>query len=170
MELNIRCSGELVKFSKLKIYNSKLKKHSLLEIERLIDSIEKCGFLFPITVADFENSFYVIDGEARYSALCELSMRGYDVNKIPVVVVECEDEIELKRLMLMATSTNHCVTEVSLKEFVKGSDINLKDFGFNDGELIDFHTNMDIGLYMDVIGGKFSEQKLNKEDFEGLLK
>ena len=55
-------------------------------------------------------------------------------------------------------------------KFVEGTNINLKDYGFPTYDLIDFHTDVDIGLYVETIGGKFSEQKLNPEDFEGLLK
>lgn len=170
MKINIYCkTGFSLPLEKIHYYSGNLKKHSMLEIERVTDSIEKDGFLFPITVGKVEDKNYIIDGECTVDALWNLKNRGFEIPEIPVVYVKSDEET-IKRNILIATSTNHCVTETSLKKFTEGTDLNLKDYGFSTSNLIDFHTDVDIGLYVSTIGGKFSEQKLNEKDFEGLLK
>ena len=150
-------------------FPSKLKKHSDLEIQRIRDSIIEDGFLFPIAIGKVGNKNYIIDGECTYNALQQLKYEGFEIPEIPIYYVRCNEET-IKKMILIGTSTNHCVTEISLKEFVKGTDLNLKNYGFSDSDLIDFHSDIDVGLYIQTKGGKFSEQRLNKEDFEGLLK
>lgn len=165
--ININCvTGKYLPLDQIEKYSGKLKKHSMLEISRVKDSILKDGLCFPITVGRVEGHNYIIDGEAVWFALKELP--SDEIPEIPVVIVRCNAE-SIKKMILIAASTNHSVSETSLKNFVEGTDLNLKDYGFSDFNLIDFHTDVDIGLYVETIGGKFSEQKLNKEDFEGLL-
>lgn len=169
MKIKINCkTGFSLSLDDMDFYPSTLKKHSMLEVERVASSIENDGFLFPVIIGKVEDKNYIIDGECTVDALWNLKNKGFEIPEIPVVFVKSDEET-IKKNILIATSTNHCVTEISLKEFVKGSNINLKDFGFNDAKLIDFHTDIDIGLYEFTSGGKFSEQKLNSKDFEGLL-
>lgn len=144
-------------------FPSKLKKHSDLEIQRIRDSIIEDGFLFPIAIGKVGDKNYIIDGECTYNALQQLKYEGFEIPEIPIYYVRCNEET-IKKMILIGTSTNHCVTETSLKEFVKGTGLNLKNYGFSDSNLIDFHSDVDIGLYVETKGGKFSEQKLNKED------
>lgn len=168
-KIKIKCTtGYTMNIDDMDWYPSKLKKHSDLEIERIVQSIIDDGFLFPICIGKVDDKNYIIDGECTYNALQELKYRGYDIPEIPVYFVRCNEET-IKKMILIETSTNHCVTEISLKEFTKDTDLNLKNYGFSDNNLIDFHTDVDIGLYIETKGGKFSEQKLNKEDFERLL-
>lgn len=112
---------------------------------------------------------YIVDGEARFLALIELENRGYEMPEIPVFYVRANEQ-SIKRNILLATSTNHCVTETSLKIFARDTDVNLKQLGFNTADLIDFHTDTDIGLYVYTNGGKYNKEQINSEDFEGLLK
>ena len=169
-KIKIRCTtGCTMNIDDMDWYPSKLKKHSDLEIERIVQSIIDDGFLFPISIGKVGDKNYIIDGECTYNALQELKYRGYEIPEIPVYFVRCNEET-IKKVILIGTSTNHCVTEVSLKEFVKDTDLNLKNYGFSTPNLIDFHEDVDIGLYVDTVGGKFSEKELNQEQFEGLLK
>jgi len=166
--ITINCvTGKTLPLSQIEKYPTKLKKHSLLEIERVEQSIRNDGLCFPITIGRVDGHNYIIDGEATYLALKQ--MPSEEVPDIPVVLVRCNAET-IKKMILISTSTNHCTNEISLKKFVEGTEFNLKDYGFPTYNLIDFHTDVDIGLYVETIGGKFSEQKLNSEDFEGLLK
>ena len=166
--INVNCStGTRLALDQIEIYPSKLKKHSMLEIGRIEKSIKEDGLCFPITIGKVNGHNYIIDGEATYLALRQFPKD--EVPEIPVVLVRC-NENTIKKMMLISCSTNHCVTEAGLKLFTEGTDINLKTYGFPSYDLIDFHTDVDIGLYVPTLGGKFSEQKLNQEDFEGLLK
>ena len=167
--ITINCStGKSLPLSQIEKYPSKLKAHSMLEIDRVEKSIKEDGLCFPITVGRVNDKYYIIDGEATYFALKQMTPKDEDP-EIPVVIVRCDAET-IKKMIIISASTNHCVTESSLEHFVEGTNINLKDYGFPTYDLIDFHTDVDIGLYVETIGGKFSEQKLNPEDFEGLLK
>ena len=169
-KIRIKCTtGITMSLDDMNWFPSKLKKHSDLEIQRIRDSIIEDGFLFPIAIGKVGDKNYIIDGECTYNALQQLKYEGFEIPEIPIYYVRCNEET-IKKMILIGTSTNHCVTEISLKEFVKGTDLNLKNYGFSDSDLIDFHSDVDIGLYIQTKGGKFSEQKLNKEDFEGLLK
>lgn len=146
--IQIKCkTGYSLPLSKFRTYPGKLKKHSMLEIERVVDSIINKGILFPITIGKVDNLPYIIDGETTYYALCELEDRGFELPEIPIVEIEVDDNI--KELILIGTSINHCVTETSLKEFVKDTDINLKEYAFNNGELIDFFTVYDIERFFE---------------------
>lgn len=152
-------------------FPSKLKKHSDLEIQRIVDSILEDGFLFPIGIGKVGDKNYIIDGECTYNALQQLKHEGYEIPEIPVYFVKCNEE-RIKKVMLIATSTNHCVTDVSLKQFVEGTNLDLKKFAFSEGNLIDFWDSMDMNLWKETTGGKDVSKgiELKPEQFEGLLK
>lgn len=166
--ITVNCStGKTLPLSEIEKYPSKLKKHSILEIDRVEKSIKEDGLCFPITVGRVDGHNYIIDGEATYLALKQLPPE--EVPDIPVVLVRCNAET-IKKMILISTSTNHCVTESSLKHFTENTGLNLKNYGFPTFELIDFHTDMDLNLYIETIGGKYTELELKEEEFEGLLK
>ena len=165
----INCStGKTLKLSEIEKYPSKLKKHSVLEIDRVENSIKTDGLCFPITVGKVDGHNYIIDGETTYLALKQMTPKEEDP-EIPVVFVRCNSET-IKKMILISASTNHCVTESSLKHFTENTELNLKDYDFPTFELIDFHTDMDLNLYVETIGGKYTELELKEEEFEGLLK
>jgi hypothetical protein len=137
-KIKIACtSGITLPLHEMSIYPGKLKKHSQLEIERVVESIVNDGFLFPIAVGKLDGKNYVIDGECTYYALQELKYRGYEIPAIPVFYVRCRNEETLKKLILIGTSTNHCVTIHSLKKFEENESV-LKELAFNEGSLITF--------------------------------
>ena len=171
-KIKIACtSGLSLSINEMTIYPGKLKKHSQLEIERVCDSIVKDGFLFPIGIGKLGDKNYVIDGECTLFALQELEYRGYEIPEIPVYYVRTKEDT-IKRNILIGTSSNHCVTDVSIKKFVEGTNIDVKSFGFNNGDLIDFYTPLDMDLWHQTVGGKEVGEniKLEAKDFEGLLK
>ena len=63
--IQIKCkTGYSLPLKDFRLYSGKLKKHSILEIERVVDSIINDGFLFPISVMKIEDKNYIVDGEA----------------------------------------------------------------------------------------------------------
>ena len=152
-------------------FPSKLKKHSDLEIQRIRGSIIEDGFLFPIAIGKVGIKNYIIDGECTYNALQQLKYEGFEIPEIPIYYVRCNEET-IKKVILIGTSTNHCVTDVSLNQFIDGTDLDLKKFAFNDGKLIDFYNSMDMNLWKETNGGKEVRKgiELKPEQFEGLLK
>lgn len=170
-KIKIACtSGISLTLGELLVYPGKLKKHSQLEIERLCDSIVEDGFLFPIAVGKLKEKNYVIDGECRLFALQELEYRGYEIPEIPVFYIRCKDEESLRKLMLLGTSTNHCVTRYSLEQFYKDKEL-LKKLAFNEGSLIDFWTSSDIERFFEKTNkiGKAGSEEDYLEGIKGGL-
>ena len=166
-KIKIACtSGITISMNELTVYPGKLKKHSQLEIERLCDSIVNDGFLFPIAVGKLGDKNYVIDGECRLFALQELEYRGYEISEIPVFLIRCKNEETLKKLILLAASTNHCVTKYSLEHFFNDSKV-LKELAFNEGTLIDFYTSSDIEKFFEKTS-KVVKTATPEEYFEGM--
>ena len=147
-KIKIACtSGITLPLEEISIYPSKLKKHSQLEIERVVESIVDDGFLFPLAVGKLDGKNYVFDGECAYYALQELKYRGYEIPEIPVYYVRTNEKT-IKKNILIATSTNHCVTKYSLEQFFEDSKF-LKQLAFNEGTLIDFYTSSDIDRFFE---------------------
>ena len=146
--IKIACtSGLSLPLNEISIFPSKLKKHSQLEIERLCDSIVNNGFLFPLAVGKLGDKNYIIDGECSYYALQELAYRGYEIPAVPIFYVRTSEKT-IKRNILIATSTNHCVTKYSLEQFIKDEKL-LKQLAFNEGTLIDFWKSSDIEKFFE---------------------
>ena len=80
-------------------------------------------------------------------ALQELEYRGYEIPSIPVFYIRC-NENTIKKNVLIATSTNHCVTKYSLEHFIKDEKL-LKQLAFNEGTLIDFWESSDIEKFFE---------------------
>lgn len=170
-KIRIRCiSGLSVPLDTLQLTGSTLKKHSLLEIQRLEASIIEDGFLFPLAISELNGISYVVDGECRYHALMSLANKGYEIPEVPIFYVACTNEDTLKRNILMGASTNHAVTAVSLKRYADEKTLN--KYAFATGDLIDFFDQYDMDVYEYTLGGKFVKEgvELKPEQFEGLLK
>ncbi len=174
MDIKIQCKGTVaLPLDQLKLPPGKTKKHSQLEITRVGESIKKLGFLFPLNVVKWEGNYYVVDGEARLKALQELVFYGYEVEEIPCSLIRCRTEEELKRLVLISVSTNHAVTQVSLENLVRGTEMEgtLAEYGFPSIDLLDFKDPADMGLYVETTGGKDVAPgvTLSEEQFLGSL-
>lgn len=166
-KIKIKCTtGITMNIDDMSWFPSKLKKHSDLECERIVQSILEDGFLFPIGIGKVGDKNYIIDGECTYNALQDLEYRGYEIPEIPVYFVKCNEET-IKKMILIATSTNHCVTETSLKEFVKDTNLNLKDYGFNEGELWEFYSGSDLEVVFTQV--KEKSKKYTEEIKAGLI-
>ena len=99
-KIKIACtSGITLPLKEISIYPSKLKKHSQLEIERVVESIVDDGFLFPLAVGKLDGKNYVIDGECTYYALQELKYRGYEIPEIPVFYVRTNEKTIKKKII-----------------------------------------------------------------------
>lgn len=168
-QIKICCtSGITLPFEDIHIYPSDLKKHSLIEIERMCESIVNDGFLFPLAIGKVKDKNYIIDGECAYYALGQLEYRGYEIPDIPVFFV-CTKESTIKKNILIATSTNHCVTRNSLMRFSDDEKL-LKKLAFNEGTLIDFYTVEDIDRCFEVVNKKPPKTITGDENFTGLLR
>ena len=140
-------------------FPSNLKKHSELETQRIVDSILNDGFLFPIAIGCINDKNYIIDGECTYNALQQLKYEGYEIPEIPIYYVKCNEET-IRKIILIATSTNHCVTKASLKKFTQDEKL-LKGLGFNEGTLIDFIDVEDIDRCFEIVNHNISKESIS---------
>ena len=154
----------------MSLFSGKLKKHSLFEIERVIDSITNDGFLFPIAISKVNGKNLIIDGECRYKALNELKNRGYEIPEIPIFYVKSTEET-LIRNTLIATSTNPIVTKSSLEEFCKDTQFGelIKELAFNEGSLISFWTENDLKKTFNKFMVDRPKNAATVEDYEKLI-
>lgn len=158
----INCfTGKKIPVNEMTLYPKRLKKHSLLEIERIKASIIEDGLCFPITIGKVNGVNYIIDGECTYLALQELNCE----DEIPVVIIKCTEET-IKKYIIMSASTNHCIFKPSIESFVKDTNINVKNFAFPEGTLIDFFDLNDIDRYFESIP---NTNKCMQENYVGLL-
>lgn len=159
--MNINCAtGKTININDLSFYKPNLKKHSILMIEDLKKSLSTIGLCFPITVQKQGDKIYIVDGESRIQALLELKQEGMEIPELPVVYVRGD----LVRNIILSTSTSHFIHKQNLLNFAKETDINLKDYSFFEGELMDFHTVTDIDRYFQNIPDKKEDT-----DYVGLL-
>ena len=170
-EIKIKCvSGISLPLNEMVLFSSKLKKHSMLEVERIVDSIVNDGFLFPIAISKVGGKNFIIDGECRYLALIELKNRGYEISEIPVFYIKSNCET-VKKLILLATSTNHVVTKSSLEEFCKDTQFGelIKELAFSEGSLISFWTENDLKKTFNKFMIDRPKNVATAEDYEKLV-
>ena len=167
----IKCvSGFKTNLNDFVFQPGKLKQHSDLEINRLIENIKNDGFLFPIIVSKVNDKLYIIDGECRVLALHSLMQQGFEIPEIPYCLTKATEDT-IKKITIDNCSTNHSVTQFSLQTYCEGTNIQLKKYGFPVPSLIDFREMKYIELYDSALGGKIEtgKVKLKKEEFMGLL-
>jgi len=165
-KIKITCtSGMTLPLSELETIPSMLKKRSTIETDKLIDSILRDGFAFPFFVCTVDRKNWVIDGEGRLEALALLKHRGYELpDEFPVVYVKAKKET-LRRKLIACDARFHCVTKTSLEDFVRGHDVNLKQYMFDLGTPISFLTATDLDINFVAPAGKTLKEKLNPADF-----
>ena len=172
--IEIKCiTGKSIDINELSFFPGKLKKHSDLEIERVVESILKDGFLFPIGVAKVGEKKFIIDGEARINALKLLEYRGETIPKIPYYRIKTSAK-KIKKLMLISASTNHCVTEAGIKKFIEDDETATKELNklaFSTPEITEFH--LDFNLPVTIPTRDSAKEKisaLNEKEREEFLK
>ena len=160
--ININCStGKTLDINGLTFYKPSLKKHSIMIIQDLKRSLLEDGLCFPITVQKQDGQTYIVDGECRIQALLELKQEGKEIPEVPVVYVRGD----LKKNIILSITTSHFVHKQNLKDFAKEVNIDLKDYSFFEGELMDFHSVTDIDRYFQAIPDKKEDV-----DYVGLLR
>jgi hypothetical protein len=107
---------EEVSFSNLKFLESGInakkekmygiKRHVKLQIEKLRNSIESNGFVFPLIVAELPNGdLYLIDGYARWENEDKKKLiGGFGIKKYPALIIKAKDINHVKELYLQCQS------------------------------------------------------------------
>lgn len=167
MNIKIKCtSGIALSLSEMVIYNANLKKHSMLELEQMIQNIEQNGFTFPIAISRLNGNNYIVDGELRYLAITEMRNRGYEVSEIPIFYVKVKNENELRERIIAASATFHVITKKDYQALAEGTEIELKNYCLPEGSLIDFYTLADVDRFFE----KIKKEKKTEVDYAGLLR
>jgi hypothetical protein len=91
-------------FKKEKVYG--IKRHVRLQLDKLRNSINDHGWVFPLTVAELPNGDrYLIDGYARWEMEDSKKLQGgFGIKKYPAVIVPAKDLDHVKDLYFQLQS------------------------------------------------------------------
>ena len=138
-EIPITCKGQkYIPIQNLQDFQGNLKELSIVQFEKLKESILKHGFSFPVFV--WNNS--ILDGHQRIFVVNDLLKNGYSIGKIPCVEIEAKDKKEAAEKLLFLNSRYAKITEDGLIGFIDEVGIDdsiLKNMDFAD---VDFDEMM----------------------------
>lgn len=123
-------TGATLPISYLKPLQGNLKEVSKENLDKLIKSILKHGFAFPIFVWENKDDaqLYIIDGHTRLKALYKMKDQGYIIPQIPILLIEAKTEKEAKEKLAAVASQYGKFTAEGVNEFFKGFDLPSLDF------------------------------------------
>lgn len=123
------------------IQQDDFKEWTVTEKEKLKASLKHNRFAMPFFVWYNGVDYYCLDGKHRTIVLEELEAEGVNIPaNLPAILIDCADEADAARMVLLYSSSYARVTEEGLNTFM--TMYNLKD------DLLDFY-NLD-GLSMDL--------------------
>jgi len=104
-----------------------LKKLDADRYRKLKRSLLDHGFSFPFFVWKNAGKLFVLDGHQRDRVLRRLKAQGYSVPALPIAFIEVKDEAEARKKILLLSSQCGEMSEESLMEYLKRSEIDLDD-------------------------------------------
>ena len=137
----INCTGsDTIELDQLEEFQGELKERDAGDVEKIIKSIKKHGFSFPLFVWAHagENGAYinhVLDGHGRLMALKRMRAQGEEIPALPCVYVSAENEAEAKEKLLKLNSQYGHMTVESVAAFCEGLKIDFSDLALPDGVL-----------------------------------
>jgi hypothetical protein len=147
MKIKIACKVGMVRWKELKADPRPLKIRSLLDVERMKQSVIDNGIIDVIAVHGETQK--IIDGECLVKALALLESEGVEVpEEIPAVIAEGEYET----LVLFYESANHVLTQKDLIDFAGERDVS--HMLFPNGEFFLLFNPIDIDRYFRMVVGK----------------
>ena len=111
--------------------NENLKQLSEEGMEKLKRSLKTNGFVMPFHVWEdtAKKERWILDGHHRQRALEELLSEGVNIpNQLPATFINCKDEKEAAKFVLLYTSQYAKITNVGLDDFMQLYDIELEEF------------------------------------------
>jgi hypothetical protein len=124
--IKIACqAADTVALESLVPLQGELKKLPKEAEEKLKKEILEQGFLAPFFVWKGETSHVILDGHQRLTVLSKLKAQGYEIPALPVVWIEATSERQARERVLAFASQYGVVTEKSLAEYLKESEINV---------------------------------------------
>jgi ParB-like chromosome segregation protein Spo0J len=126
--IKITCQGAATaKLEELIPLQGDLKKLDAERYRKLKRSLLKHGFSFPFFAWKNAGKLYILDGHQRDRALRRLKAQGYHVPPLPIAFIEAKDEREAREKILVLSSQYGEMTDDTLLEYLKQSDIDLDD-------------------------------------------
>lgn len=152
MRIQVYNKGKLptIDYRKIKPLQGNLKDFHKDEYEKLGNSLKEFGFRFPFFIwIDKDETPWTIDGHGRLRFFNNENVinqaGGFD---FPYVLIEADDKIQAKKLLLVATSQYQKITQEGLDEF---------SFDLPEDFVSEF-THFD-GVFEYPVANKYSESK-----------
>jgi len=126
--IKIACTGAATaKLEDLIPLQGNLKGLDAARYKKLKRALLEHGFSFPFFVWKDKGKLKILDGHQRDRVLRRLQAQGYEVPPLPIAFIEAKDETEARKKILLLSSQYGEMTEDSLLEYLKESDIDLDD-------------------------------------------
>ena len=136
MKISCDCKDTL-SLDEITEFQGGLKDRSPEEIGKIIKSLKKYGFAFPLFVWKDGGMNWCLDGHGRLLALKKMREDGEKIPPLPVVYVKAKDEGEARNLLLRLNSQYGRMTADSVREFADGFDVDFTELQLPAG-VIDF--------------------------------
>lgn len=151
--VRITCSStDLIDPKKLTPFQGELKWLEDAQYKKLKTSLLNHGFVFPVFGWKHRRKNYTIDAHQRLLALTKMRSEGIELegNKVPIVWVEADNEVDARKLILLAVSQYGRYDYESMYKFMSEGGV-----GFDDVKReMDFPTfNMgtfEVGWWKDI--------------------
>lgn len=161
----------------LKEFQGSLKESSDIDIAKLKREIVNTGYAFPIRAwkDPKRKSTWIIGGHQTARALRELRDEGYDVPRIPIVLIDAKNKLEAKRRVLQDVAQFGKIQNEGLKDFINDSGLKFDDifdsFSLPDFDImafgqVYFPDSIKEDINFTASKNKKGAQEINEEDFE----
>lgn len=147
-EIRIACkTADYLDFSELIPFQGRFKLRVDKDIEVLANYIIEQGFTCPFFVWDNDGEYKILDGHGRYLAIDYLKRKGYAIPKLPVVIVDAQNEQDARLKVLELNNMNGQFSKEVLLEYAKEltidySDLHIAGLDFSD-VMGDFKPTLD---------------------------
>lgn len=138
MKISCDCKDTLA-LDEITEFQGGLKDRSPEEVGKIIKSLKKYGFAFPLFVWKDGKKNWCLDGHGRLLALKKMREDGEKIPPLPVVYVDAKDEAEARNLLLRLNSQYGRMTADSVREFADGFDVDFTELQLPAG-VIDFNV------------------------------
>ena len=138
MKISCDCKDTL-SLDEITEFQGGLKARSPEEIGKIIKSLKKYGFAFPLFVWKDGGMNWCLDGHGRLLALKKMREDGEKIPPLPVVYIDAKNETDARNLLLRLNSQYGRMTADSVREFADGFDVDFSELQLPSG-VIDFNV------------------------------
>ncbi|NLW47989.1 MAG: ParB N-terminal domain-containing protein [Firmicutes bacterium] len=119
-EIKLACTtSDYLDLDQIVPFQGRFKLRTQKDIEILAGYILEQGFSCPFFIWDKDGEYLILDGHGRYLALDYLKTQGYSIPKLPVVIVEAEDEKDARLKVLELNNVNGVFSKEVLLDYAK---------------------------------------------------